>query len=197
MRKDIKNEIIEATIKLIEEKGSDPSSITIGDICSRVGIGVGLINYHFQTKDNLIRQSVRRIISNARLMTDEERERLRDVPPKEKLRIFMKLNCDYLVRNENISRISIQTDMANDELHDNTRETVDAYLPLVYKAYAGEFTEEDLKRRMYMLILTVQNIFLRPALLKDQTGMDFYDPQHRSELVDGLVDCYFGRITGI
>lgn len=194
MRKDIKNEIIEATIKLIEEKGSNPDDITISDICSRVGIGVGLINYHFQTKDNLIRQCVRRIISNASLMTDDVRESLKDAAPKEKLRSLLKLNCDYLVRNENISRISIQTDMMNDEIQDNTRQTVDAYLPLVYNAYAGEFSQEDLKRRMYLLILTVQNAFLRTALLKDQTGMDFYDPQHRGELVDSLVDSYFGRL---
>ncbi len=193
MRKDIKNEIMEATIKLIEEKGSNPDEITISDICSRVSIGVGLINYHFQTKDNLIRQCVRRIISHATLITDDEREKLDNVEPKEKLRILLKLNCDYLVRNENISRISIQTDMMNDDLQDNTRETVDAYLPLVYKAYGDEFSEEEIKRRMYYLILTVQNAFLRTGLLKDQTGVDFQNPQHRSELVDNLMDCYFGK----
>jgi AcrR family transcriptional regulator len=126
MRKNIKNEIIEATIKLIEEKGSNPADITIGEICDRVGVGVGLVNYHFQTKDNLIRQCVRRIIEDTIQNTDGKRLVLNEPTHKAKLRALLKINCEYLVKNKNISRISIQTDFINDDLRDNTQQTVDA-----------------------------------------------------------------------
>jgi hypothetical protein len=44
-----------------------------------------------------------------------------------------------------------------------------------------------------MLILTIQSLFLRTSLFKDQTGIDFQNPAQRDELVDELVDLYFGK----
>lgn len=193
MRKNIKNEIIEATIKLIEEKGSNPADITIGEICDRVGVGVGLVNYHFQTKDNLIRQCVRRIIEDTIQNTDGKSLVLNEPTHKAKLRALLKINCEYLIKNKNISRISIQTDFINDDLRDNTQQTVEAYLPLVIKSYINDFSDGEIKQRLYMLILTIQSLFLRTSLFKDQTGIDFQNPAQRDELVDELVDLYFGK----
>ncbi len=48
--KGIKEKIIHATIELIKKHG-DISKITVRDIAANAGVGIGLINYHFQTKD--------------------------------------------------------------------------------------------------------------------------------------------------
>lgn len=193
MRKGIKDEIIEATIGLIEEKGSNPDDITISEICARVGIGVGLVNYHFQTKDNLIRQCVRKLISDVIQNPNRVFSMVKEDTPKAKLRALLKMNCKYLVENENISRISIMTDIANDDLHDNTQQTVDAYLPISLEAYADVFPEEEIKRRLYLLIFTIQTVFMRTILFNDQTGVDFHDPIHRNGLIDQLIDFYLSK----
>lgn len=50
------------TIQLIEQH-ADFDKITIREIAAKANVRVGLINYHFQTKQNLINQCVQRMIS--------------------------------------------------------------------------------------------------------------------------------------
>lgn len=58
----IKKHIIEVTTMLIEEYGGDTKNITARLIAEKAGIDLGLINYHFETKDNLITACVQSII---------------------------------------------------------------------------------------------------------------------------------------
>ena len=55
---DNKEAIIQATIKLIEEKGEHLEEVTVREICKRAGVGLGLVNYHFGNKDKLIEQCI-------------------------------------------------------------------------------------------------------------------------------------------
>ena len=56
MKKDTKNLIIDTTIALIQKTDGDPECITNRDISKEAGIAVSQINYHFQTKENLLNQ---------------------------------------------------------------------------------------------------------------------------------------------
>ena len=49
---DNKEAIIQATIKLIEEKGEHLDEVTVREICKRAGVGLGLVNYHFGNRIN-------------------------------------------------------------------------------------------------------------------------------------------------
>ncbi len=51
---DSKEAIMQATIKLIEEKGERLEEITVREICKRADVGLGLVNYHFGNKEKLI-----------------------------------------------------------------------------------------------------------------------------------------------
>ena len=50
---DAKTKIIHATKDFLDQ-GVDPDKITVRKIAEQAGVGVGLINYHFQTRDNLL-----------------------------------------------------------------------------------------------------------------------------------------------
>ena len=58
----VKNRIIEVTTELIEQYDGDVKSITARMIAEKAGIGLGLINYHFGSKEKLITECVQRII---------------------------------------------------------------------------------------------------------------------------------------
>ena len=81
MKKNVKERIIEVTTGLIEQYNGDTKRITARMIAEQAGIGLGLINYHFGSKDKLITECVQRIIGEVvagfqmeqRFETDKER----------------------------------------------------------------------------------------------------------------------------
>jgi AcrR family transcriptional regulator len=188
MRKDIKNQIIDATIVLIEENGSNTDNITIQNICDRVGIGSGLVNYHFQTKENLIAQCVQKIIGDVIGKLDTIYNSLKNMTSEESLRFMAKSTCSYLVSHESISRISILTDLNNSSLKDNTAQTVSAYFPLIRKVCPDSMSDQAVKEKIYLLTLTLQAVFMRSNSLEEEIGIDFHDEQQRAKFVDKVID---------
>ena len=64
MKKDETKELIlRETIQLIREKDGDLSKVTARLIAERAGVSLGLINYHFSNKDNLILECTQMIIN--------------------------------------------------------------------------------------------------------------------------------------
>lgn len=60
----VKEAIIAATIDLIVNSDGNIDEITTRIIAYKANTSVGLINYHYQTKDNLIEICVQQIIGN-------------------------------------------------------------------------------------------------------------------------------------
>ena len=62
--RNVKEVIIHATTELIRESDGNITKITSRKIAGRAEVGLGLINYHFGSKENLITICVQRIINN-------------------------------------------------------------------------------------------------------------------------------------
>ena len=60
---EVKKSIIKATIEIIETSDGDINKITARKIADKSGVALGLINYHFGSKENLIAQCSREIIN--------------------------------------------------------------------------------------------------------------------------------------
>ena len=78
---DNKEAIIQATIKLIEEKGEHLEEVTVREICKKAGVGLGLVNYHFGNKDKLIEQCIERMIKYSLQGTTQGNGLTGGVPP--------------------------------------------------------------------------------------------------------------------
>ena len=57
----VKNRIIEATTELIEQYNGSIKDITARMIAAKAEVGLGLISYHFRSKEKLITECVQRI----------------------------------------------------------------------------------------------------------------------------------------
>jgi len=102
---DIRQKIIDATIGLMKEHG-DASLITMRDIAAKAGTGVGLINYHFQTKENLISICSLELIGSAIAQMQSIDQGLQ-MNPVDRLFRLSKGIAEFMVMNEGIARISI------------------------------------------------------------------------------------------
>lgn len=190
MKKDVKGTILRETIRLIEEKGSSAADITIREISAAAGVGVGLINYHFQTKENLIAQCVQQIVSDT-IGKFGGISRELSLPPVEKLRYLIKMTCAYLVEQKNIARISILSDLSAGSEEDNTSQTLRAYLPLVREACGSGADEAAVLLKTQTLLFALQACFLRREVLCRQLSLDFYQKEERERLIDRIIDLYF------
>lgn len=179
----IKDKIIGVTIDLIKEKDGDIDKITIREIAQRSNIGVGLINYHFQSKNNLIDLCVQKIISN---VISQSKPDTQGLSPMEKLKRSVKIPIDFLMENPEISRISILGDLQQGQENDNTLKTLAKYY-----SHAGNLgLDEDTFFNAAVLIHGLQGIFLRWELYKDK--FDFADKAQRDKLIDNLVEKLLG-----
>lgn len=191
MQRDIKQRIIEATIRLIEEKGSNIEEITVREICSAAGTGISQINYHFQTKERLIEQCVQHIIGNVIARYNEAASALAGMPAVEALKRRTDATCRFLYANENISRVSILTDHRAARKDDNTAQTITAYLPMVETACKERNIAANPRSLATLLILAVQNLFLRTDIIKEEMGIDLRNDGERREFIDDYVERLF------
>lgn len=143
---DNKEAIIQATIKLIEEKGEHLDEVTVREICKRAGVGLGLVNYHFGNKDQLIEQCIERMINGTVEHFQNIREKTDGFTPFEKLTYLGNITLDFLFEHYAISKISVLTDMQSPKENDNTYRTYAAYLPLV-AACRPDLDEAAIRRK--------------------------------------------------
>ena len=182
-----KQAILEAAAQLIYEKGDQISTITVRDICKRAGVGLGLVNYYFGSKDALIDQCVERIINGIVANFAEIRERTNTMPPLEKLLFLGDMTFTFLFEHEAVSRISVLSDLAHPKQDDNTHRTFSAYLPLV-AACRPAWSEQKVRETTFYLITLMQQSFLRHRQISTMLGVDFSDPAQRSAYHKKIVE---------
>lgn len=104
----IKNRIMEATTELIEQHNGNIKVITARMIAAKADVGLGLINYHFGSKEKLITECVQRIIGGVVAGFHMEQEFQTD---KERLAAWATYVFDFLFEHFAISRVSILGDL--------------------------------------------------------------------------------------
>ena len=178
----VKEKLIDVTTELIKEKRGSLDKITIREIAKNARVGVGLVNYHFQSKKNLIDICVQRIISG---VIAQSKPDMTGLSPMEQLKRSVKIPIDFITENPEISRISILNDLSEGQKDDNTFLTLSRYC-----FYANGLTDENVFFKAAILIHGLQGIFLRRELYKDK--FDFSDKTQRDTLIDDLVEKLFG-----
>jgi AcrR family transcriptional regulator len=168
---DTKQRIMKATIELIREKNLD--GVTMRLIAERANVALSAINYHFQTKENLINQSVNAIIGDI-ISTWYDRYNSLTGDPVNKLKIMLRSTASFLAKYPRISRISIIYDLLSGGTeNDNSMQTNKAYLTALQKIYGNKKNEQDLKIMVHQIIAAGQVAFLRADVFKRYTGIDF------------------------
>lgn len=175
-----KEEIIKATTELIAEHPDCPEEITMRAISERANIGLGLINYHFKSKEKLIETCVENIINRIVAQFGELSSQTKEYLPFEKLDYLGNMTLTYLFEHRAISKISELSDMRSPSINDNTQRTLESYIPLV-AACRPDWSNEKLRQKTFELIACMQLSFLRYNVLLETDGFDLSDPCQRQK----------------
>jgi AcrR family transcriptional regulator len=177
-----KENIIRQTIYLIKEMDGDIEAITIRKIAERAGIGVGLVNHYFKSKDTLMEVCVQTIISD--VIHSFRPEGHVNNNPVEITKCAAKQVTDFLMDNKQISKVSILSDLKRPVVMDNTMKSVYGFGSCLSQ---GEPTQEHLINS-FILTAVLQGAFLRKDILKESLGIDFNNKAERDSLLDYIIE---------
>lgn len=179
----VKDRIVSVTTRLIEESGGDVHKITSRAVASAAGVALGVVNYHFGSKERLITECVQRIIG--RVIKDfAPSTEWASAAPKARLRAVAVYVFEFLYARPAIARISILGDLADYTADCNSVGTQRGFARFLPPAWtAGE-------RALGAFVLTavMQAAFLGGGTTAELLGFDTAATAGRAAFIGALVD---------
>lgn len=204
--------ILDCTIELIKERDGDISNVTIRMIADRAGVGVGLTNHYFKSKDTLIAECVESVFRDIFLAFEYSGSepdpifgKVNDNPTETAKRAARNI-MSFLLENAAIARVAVQTDFFCPSGEDYftrltnalayamvDRNKVEAMLSndriseKMKQQFREHFVSEQ-RRKAFMIISSLKEAFMRMRVLHEIIGVDLMNPGQREEYVDELVE---------
>jgi Transcriptional regulator len=183
-----KERMLDATIELICE-GKKPSEITVADITEKAGVGNGMVNYHFQSKDNLMRAAVKKSMDCTPEILAEGMSFEQNAAPKEKITAALQRILDLVAENAEMSRIAMLDDLENES---NVPHIVGQ--SELFRSCLAELSKNDTQQMRMRQIAAegfVNTLFLKAASNKRETGFDFYNKAQRDQAAQQFIAAMF------
>lgn len=180
----VKNRIIEVTTELIEQHNGSVKDITSRMIAAKADVGLGLINYHFGSKENLITECVQRIIK--KVVTGFQMTKQYETD-KERLTACAVYVFDFLFEHSAISRVSILGDLQNYTENCNSVLTQQGFS----LSLKNSISNEDKSMLVFILTAAMQAAFLGNGIIRQLLGYDFAKAGDRAAYIGKLVDILF------
>jgi len=178
-----KENIMLAVIKLLEHY--DINEINISYIAKEADVAVGLINYHFKSKEKLFEMAIESYIVES-IQKESIAITTFSLNPLEQLSASIKGYADFLARNRKIYRYFLLNHLAGNKESESTYLGYLYYMPIL-KEIKKDCEETDLIILIYQIVNSIQVTFLKNEILKDKTKLDFFCQEDREQLVDKLI----------
>lgn len=175
-----KEKIFRATLELIT-KGEDASRITTRQIATKAGVNSALVNYYYQSKENLLSQVVGMMMGGiiSQIMYNDSSQKDAVI----RLRNILVTTADAAFNNYNVCRIAI-----SGEMKQGCKNSCEMVMPLLKEIFKG-YDKSDLDIIALQLMLPFHHIILETELYNQQLNTNFFDVQKRKEKIGQIIDC--------
>lgn len=189
--RDVKQRILDAAIELIRNEQA-VEKVSLRKVAKMAGVSVSMVNYHYQTKSNLMNQAVQRFVGTVIEEAADDGER-GDADPLIRMRANLQNAARFVAENPGVSRVSILSDMKDGTTLDNSSQVAQG----VYEELSAVMGESGDHLRLKVLaeiqVAAVQHFFLRAAAIRERTGLNFFDEEERKVLLDIIIETVTGR----
>lgn len=183
--KAVKESIIKAATELIEENKGDMSKVTARAIAAKSGVALGLINYHFKSKENLIEMCVQRIVNKILFCFYSDDDLSEDISDRQRLINRGRRVFDFFFDNKNMTKIFILSDLKDYQPKSNT-----AAVQSGFKMAIRSADIDNRKKRIlgFMLTSAIETAFLTGDRSSDILGYNLDVKEERDKLVEEMVE---------
>lgn len=176
-----KERIIQATIELVNEM-TEVESITVRMVAQRAKVGVGLINYHFHTRGNLLNIAIGNLMAKMAAGMREDLSVNGD-SPTDRIRIMLKSLYSLGEKYEKLTQFLLTHGIVNGDM--------DAALylvPMLKEVFDSQKDEIQLRIIAQQILLPIQIASISPPMFHHFTGIDLHSIQQREDYIDTLID---------
>ena len=178
---DLKQKIVDATKELLGE-GKDVGKITVRQIATRADVGVGLINYHFKSKDNLLSIAIGDVMEETIMKFTGDEANLH-MAPDVRLRALLKELCASAGNDEKLVRFMMLREITEGHMQ------APLYLiPILKEMFGDDLDEMQLRIIALQILQPLQLSALNPSAFHMYSGIDISDPEQRNRFIDMLID---------
>lgn len=183
---EVKENIINATSELIEQSGGNVKNITTRSIAEKSGVALGLINYHFESKERLIALCVQRIVNKVLMQFAPDKTdytQADGLTDKERLISFAQQTYDFLYANYAIVKISILSDFENYQPQSNS-----AFTQIGFRFALRDNVPESKKQLIaFTLTSIMQTAFLAGENSVAITGYNLMEKAQRDRFISDTI----------
>lgn len=173
---DTKERILTATIELLQMSGARQA--TVRAIAERAGVGIGLINYHFGSKEALLYRAAASIIGD-RSVSAQESYAHPEVDAETRLRQLVRERGRIVDRYPHLFEIVVRHELLEAEY-----DLPQQILPLLREMFGGQKKELELRLIAFSLVMSVRMALLRPEAFRKFTGLDLMESEQRELALD-------------
>lgn len=179
--------IIQATIELLEEE-PNVDKITVRAVAQRANVGIGLINYHFHTRDNLLSIAIGSVM--AKMATGMgEGEKAAGDDPSAGIRTMLKSLYSFAEKHEKLIQFLLTHGIVNGDM--------DAALylvPMLREIFGNRKDEMQLRIIALQILLPIQVASINPPAFYRFAGVDLHQVKQREIYIDTLVDNLINKV---
>lgn len=184
-----KEKIFQAAMELVTA-GKTEQQITIREIASKAGVNLALVNYYYQSKENLLSQVVGTMMGE--MIKESKHNNLLGNDAQTRLKNILITTADAAFKYRNICKIAISL-----ELKSGCENSCKLVIPLL-KELLPECAESDLNIKALQLMIPFHHIVLQPELYNRNLNTNFFDHKKRVQKINQMVDCVLsGKIKGV
>jgi len=177
-----KEKILETVVELLLD-GQDASKVSNRQIASIAGVNSALINYYFQSKDNLVGIAAGICMEK---IAGALNEYSKDLCVGDRIKQMLKDFSDFCYSNITIAEIAINADLKQGSIH-----TSGIILPLFREHFGKEKTDNELKLLTFQLLHPMQLLFINRNEYKTYLSCDPSSKDIRDNMIETLVDNIF------
>ncbi len=182
---EVKEKLISAAAELLKEAQS-PEKVTSRQIAQRAETNLAMVNYYFESKDQLLTTAVYRIIAESADRFQAKPDGT--LPPRKKLQNMLHALCEEVVQYERYTKVYIPYILLEDEI------SAPPYIvPILQEYFHGTKSELECKIIAYQMISFLQLIFFRSDTFYKFTGANLHDAQVRKQLIDMQLNQFLGE----
>ena len=178
---DARSRIIKAAIEILDEV-TDVDKVTVRQVAERANVGIGLINYHFKTKDNLLSIAVGDVMGKMAtgFITPGNYS---DLEPVLKLKTMLKELNSFGERHEKLVQFTLTHGILNGDM-----QTPLFLVPVLREIFGDRKDEIHLRIIALQILLPIQVTSISPSAFNYYSGINLHNEVQRNNFIDTLID---------